>query len=303
MSSFTSKVKQRHAILVKAMNAPKTSSRFNGIERSLPMAHSKTMIALLTQQIEYLPNIEPLKLASKPKYQATKIEQPIIQSDEQIQTFDDTSPAFKMVIRIKQQSNELTKNVEIHQEMIDLSYYKDRLSHQDMLLNDEQCQSELQITKGSNVSQEDDVLGLSQQIYHQSIEAAGEKPESLFEENIKQHQRILTIAYISFFCALLTGVMALPAYFLAWRVSQLPNVEVWVKTHCIWIMQNHFIFMLILLFAGVWFVPLAFVAWDSAMWVKSMMVTGVVFLCVAWLFLLNAFVKGIGRYLFKKSVI
>ena len=38
-------------------------------------------------------------------------------------------------------------------------------------------------------------------------------------------------------------------------------------------------------------------AWDSSLWVTASTVAGVVFSAIAWLFLLNAWLKGLSKYL------
>ncbi|KCX47623.1 hypothetical protein J528_4785 [Acinetobacter baumannii 135867] len=51
-----------------------------------------------------------------------------------------------------------------------------------------------------------------------------------------------------------------------------------------------------------WFIPLFFFAWDSNLWVTASTVAGVVFSAIAWLFLLNAWLKGLSKYLKNKAV-
>jgi hypothetical protein len=43
------------------------------------------------------------------------------------------------------------------------------------------------------------------------------------------------------------------------------------------------LFILMALFAALWFIPLFFFAWDSALWVTAT-VAGVVFFSIAWFF-------------------
>ncbi|HFF5124729.1 TPA: hypothetical protein ACGDMM_001909, partial [Acinetobacter baumannii] len=42
--------------------------------------------------------------------------------------------------------------------------------------------------------------------------------------------------------------------------------------------------------------------WDSSLWVTASTVAGVVFSAIAWLFLLNAWLKGLSKYLKNKAV-
>jgi hypothetical protein len=67
-------------------------------------------------------------------------------------------------------------------------------------------------------------------------------------------------------------------------------------------MRNVLLFIMMAFFASLWFIPLFFFAWDSAIWVTATTVAGVVFSSIAWLFLLNAWLKGLSKYLKNKAV-
>lgn len=352
LSKSKALAKQRHALASKAMHTPKMS-RFNGIERSLPTAHSKTMMALLAKQIEYLPNVEPVKAVAEPTtktakkqiHQAKKVKttQTTVTIEQTTGTTDSTldDTAHAQASPIITETAEVPKKLKVKTKKKSASKKRATQKTPSPALKiiisiermdattDEQQNHLLSLPQFSQLSAQGDntaelspIDALIAKTYHVPRETSAdtvnlddtveqvvispvveETPEQIHERQMQRQQRTLTIAYISFFCALLTGVMALPAYFLAWRISKSPDVEVWLKTHCTWIMQNHFIFLSILLFASMWFIPSAFIVWDSVMWVKSMTVIGAVFVGIAWLFLLNAFVKGIGQYLFKKSVV
>jgi hypothetical protein len=47
------------------------------------------------------------------------------------------------------------------------------------------------------------------------------------------------------------------------------NAEVWIHAHALWIMRNVVMFLMMALFAALWFIPLIFFAWDSALWVTA----------------------------------
>lgn len=117
-----------------------------------------------------------------------------------------------------------------------------------------------------------------------------------------KYRGLLTFAYVSLFLALFTGVFGVFAYLLAWKLSKTETLDLWVMTHSIWIMQHVLMFLCLASFAGLWFIPLAFVPWDFAIWSKATTVIGVIFAGIAWLFLLNAWIKGLGKCIFRKAV-
>ena len=120
--------------------------------------------------------------------------------------------------------------------------------------------------------------------------------------NIEQHRRYIAIAYIFMFFGLLTIVFAAIAYLLARKVAIVDDTEVWLHAHALWIMRNVLLFVVMASFAALWFIPLFFVAWNSAQWVTAMTVAGVVFSAVAWLILLNAWFNGVAKYFRNKAV-
>ncbi|EKU58766.1 hypothetical protein ACINWC323_3800 [Acinetobacter sp. WC-323] len=122
------------------------------------------------------------------------------------------------------------------------------------------------------------------------------------QDNIEQHRRYVVISYVFMFLALFTIVFAVFAYLLARKVAIVDNAEVWIHAHALWIMRNVLLFILMAFFAALWFIPLFFFAWDSALWVTAMTVAGVVFSSIAWLFLLNTWLKGIAKYFKNKAV-
>ncbi|WP_151816859.1 hypothetical protein [Acinetobacter junii] len=122
------------------------------------------------------------------------------------------------------------------------------------------------------------------------------------QDNIDQHRRYVAISYVFMFLALFTILFAAFAYMFARKVAIVDNAEVWIHAHALWIMRNVLLFIMMAFFASLWFIPLFFFAWDSAIWVTATTVAGVVFSSIAWLFLLNAWLKGLSKYLKNKAV-
>ncbi|MFW2124939.1 hypothetical protein ACG94O_18805, partial [Acinetobacter ursingii] len=105
------------------------------------------------------------------------------------------------------------------------------------------------------------------------------------QDNIEQHRRYVAISYVFMFLALFTILFAAFAYMFARKVAIVDNAEVWIHAHALWIMRNVLLFIMMAFFASLWFIPLFFFAWDSAIWVTATTVAGVVFSSIAWLFL------------------
>ena len=111
----------------------------------------------------------------------------------------------------------------------------------------------------------------------------------------------MTMSYVFMFLALFTLFSAVISYWLARKVVQVDSAEVWIHAQALWIMRSVILFMLLALFASLWFIPSFFIYWDSVLWVKACAVIGVVFAVIAWLYLLNATFKGFTKYLQKKA--
>ena len=122
------------------------------------------------------------------------------------------------------------------------------------------------------------------------------------QDNIEQHRRYVAISYVFMFLALFTILFAAFAYMFARKVAIVDNAEVWIHAHALWIMRNVLLFIMMAFFASLWFIPLFFFAWDSAIWVTATTVAGVVFSSIAWLFFLIAWLKGLSKYLKNKAV-
>ena len=122
------------------------------------------------------------------------------------------------------------------------------------------------------------------------------------QTNLEQHRKYITSAYLFMFLALFTVITAVFAYWLARKVAVVDDVEVWIQAQALWIMRNAVIFLILAVFAALWFIPLIFFYWDSFIWVKACTVAGVVFSAIAWLFLLNTWLQGFTKYLQKKAV-
>ena len=121
------------------------------------------------------------------------------------------------------------------------------------------------------------------------------------QDNLEKHRRYMVMAYMFMFLALFSLFSAVIAYLLARKVTQV-DAEVWMHAQALWIMRNVIIFVILAAFAALWFIPLIFFYWDSLLWVKACTVIGVIFSAIAWLFLLNAWIKGFSKYLNKKAV-
>lgn len=122
------------------------------------------------------------------------------------------------------------------------------------------------------------------------------------QDNIKQHRRFMGWAYIFMFFALFTFVSGLAAYFLAAKVAHSEDVEVWVQAQAFWIMRNIILFMVMMAFAALWFIPLHFYTWDAMQWVTGCTIVGIIFIFIAWMYLLNSFIKGLPKFLKNKAV-
>lgn len=117
-----------------------------------------------------------------------------------------------------------------------------------------------------------------------------------------KNRRSIAISYVFMFLALFTVVTGLFAYWSARGVQHNPNSEVWLKAQALWIMRNTMIYFILMAFAGLWFIPLHFFYWDTYLWVTACLVIGIIFLFIAWIYLLNAWLKGIGKFFQNKAV-
>lgn len=122
------------------------------------------------------------------------------------------------------------------------------------------------------------------------------------QDNLSRLRRSIAISYVFMFFALFTVISGLLAYGYAWKVSQAENAEVWLQSQAFWVMRNTMIYTILICFAGLWFIPLIFFTWNSALWVTGCTVAGVVFSLIAFLFLLNAWLKGLIRFCKNKAV-
>lgn len=122
------------------------------------------------------------------------------------------------------------------------------------------------------------------------------------KDTLTKMRRSVAVAYVFMFLALFSIVGGIFAYWFARKVTQVDYAEVWLQAQALWIMRNIVIYMMLAIFAALWFIPLFFFAWDSQLWVKGCTVIGVVFSCVAFIFLLNAWFKGIHKFFQNKAV-
>ncbi|ECE6725757.1 hypothetical protein [Acinetobacter ursingii] len=122
------------------------------------------------------------------------------------------------------------------------------------------------------------------------------------QNNLVQHRRYIAASYVCMFLGLFTILFAVIAYFLARKVAMVDGAEVWIHAHALWIMRSVVMFLMLVVFAALWFIPLIFFVWNSAIWVTACTVAGVIFAAVAWLYLLNAWIKGLSKYSKNKAV-
>ncbi len=122
------------------------------------------------------------------------------------------------------------------------------------------------------------------------------------QDNLELHRRYITISYVFMFLTLFTVVFGIAAYWFARKVALVDQAEVWIQAHALWIMRNMILFLILAAFAALWFIPLIFFYWDSQLWVTGCMVAGVIFSGIAWLYLLNAWIQGVSKYLKHKAV-
>lgn len=121
-------------------------------------------------------------------------------------------------------------------------------------------------------------------------------------DSLDRHRRFVTLSYVFMFLALFTVITAVIAYFLSRKVVQSDTAEVWMQAQALWIMRSVVLFLILGVFAFLWFIPAFFIYWDSMIWVKTCTVIGVVFAAIAWLYLLNVWLKGFVKYIQKKAV-
>ena len=122
------------------------------------------------------------------------------------------------------------------------------------------------------------------------------------QDNLLKLRRSVAISYVFMFFALFTVVSGALAYWYARKVIVVDSTEVWLQAQALWIMRNVVIYSVLALFAAWWLSPLAFFPWDAFLWVKACTVAGVVFTVIAFLFLINAWIKGLSKFLKNKAV-
>lgn len=122
------------------------------------------------------------------------------------------------------------------------------------------------------------------------------------KDTLSRQRRKITMSYFFMFLGLFTVVGVLISYALARSVAKVSNSEVWIHTHSLWIVRNVVIYLIMVVFTTLWFIPAMFIYWDSVIWVKSCTVIGVFFASIAWLYLLNIWLKGLIKYFQNKAV-
>lgn len=122
------------------------------------------------------------------------------------------------------------------------------------------------------------------------------------QDSLTNYRRSIAISYVFMFLALFTVISGIFAYWFARKIAQVDNAEVWLQAQALWVMRNIIIYTVLSLFAALWFIPLCFFTWNSALWVTGCTVAGVVFALIAFLYLLNAWIKGLSKFLKNKAV-
>ena len=122
------------------------------------------------------------------------------------------------------------------------------------------------------------------------------------QDTLTRLRRSLAISYVFMFLALFTLIGGAFAYWYARKIIQVDNAEVWMQAQALWVMRNVTIYLVLMSFAALWFIPLIFFYWNSTLWVTACTLVGVVFSLIAFLFLLNAWLKGISRFFKNKAV-
>ncbi len=121
------------------------------------------------------------------------------------------------------------------------------------------------------------------------------------QDHIEQHRRYIVISYAFMFLALFTVIFAAFAYLVARKVAVVDNAEVWIHAHALWIMRNGILFLFMSVFAVVWFIPPSFCMEQQSLG-NGINSCWCCFSAIAWLFLLNAWLKGLSKYLKNKAV-
>lgn len=122
------------------------------------------------------------------------------------------------------------------------------------------------------------------------------------QDDLTKQRRMIAMAYVLMFLALFSVITGLVAYCLARNVTQAASTEVWLNAQALWVMRSTLLYLILAVFASLWFIPLNFFYWDSYLWVTACTVIGVVFALIAFLYLLNAWLKGVGRFMKNKPV-
>lgn len=121
------------------------------------------------------------------------------------------------------------------------------------------------------------------------------------QDSLTKYRRSIAISYVFMFLALFTVISGIFAYWFARKVTQM-DTEVWLQAQALWVMRNIIIYTVLSLFAALWFIPLCFFTWNGALWVTGCTVAGVVFALIAFLYLLNAWIKGLSKFIKNKAV-
>lgn len=122
------------------------------------------------------------------------------------------------------------------------------------------------------------------------------------QDSLTKYRRYIAISYVFMFLALFTVVTAVISYFIARKILQIESIEVWLHAQALWIFRNVLVFLMMAAFAALWFIPLCFFTWDANLIVTGTTVIGVIFAFMAWIYLLNAWLKGVAKFWRNKAV-
>ena len=121
-------------------------------------------------------------------------------------------------------------------------------------------------------------------------------------ESLAKYRRYVAISYVFMFFALFTLISGVFAYGFARKVTQIDSAEVWLQAQALWVMRTVVIYSMMAIFAALWFIPLFLYYWDTYLGVTACTVVGVVFAAVAFLYLLNAWIQGLSKFVKNKAV-
>lgn len=115
-----------------------------------------------------------------------------------------------------------------------------------------------------------------------------------------QQERWILVAYMLMALSLFVGLSMLASYWISHQLLANP-LEVWIRSHTLWIMRTGIVFLTLALLAALFALPLFWLPLTS---VYGMICAGIAagFAVIAWLWLLFRTLHGIRRYMGGKAV-